>query len=214
MTKYFGSYVGQGLILLSGLGLLLSGQPSAAQITLADPSAPAARALSAWFNQHIPAKFQAHAKVEVQALSDDAMDNYLRTDTDDQIDSKSGSSQNASSDGQDTSGDDSDDIDGVFSDDPPQIFLRVPDPAHPDFATFAHEYGHYVWFDLMTKDDHKRYQAIYDRQKAAHHLVSEYAADSLEEGFAEAFSVDVTDPAALHRQDPLSYQFLSHWSKP
>ena len=202
MTKYFGSYVGQGLILLAGLGLLLSGRPSAAQITLTDPSAPAARALTAWFGQHIPAKFQAHAKVEVQALSDDAMDDYLRTDTDDQSDSKSGSD------------DDNEDIDGVFSDDPPQIFLRVPDPAHPDFATFAHEYGHYVWFDVMTQDDHKRYKAIYDRQKAAHHLVSEYAADSLEEGFAEAFSVDMTNPAALLRQDPLSYQFLSHWSKP
>ena len=208
MTKYFGSDVGHSLILLAGLGLLLSGQPTAAQITLADPSAPAARALTAWFNQHVPAKFQTHAKVEVQALSDAAMDDYLRTDTDDQSDSKTGS------DSQDQEDDDSEDIDGVFSDDPPQIFLRVPDPAHPDFATFAHEYGHYVWFDVMTKDDHKRYQAIYDRQKAAHHLVSEYAADSLEEGFAEAFSADMTNPAALLRQDPLSYQYLSHWTKP
>ncbi len=209
---------GVGVILLGGGALLLLTRPSAAQVTVAGPATPTARALTLWFQQHVPAKFQTRDKVEVQALSDAAMDDYLHTDDDEDTqnsDTQNSDTQNSDTQNSDAQSDaDSDEeVDGVFTDDPPQIFLRISDPSRPDFATFAHEYGHYVWFDLMTKDDHKRYKAIYDRQKSAHRLVSEYAAESLEEGFAEAFSADIVDPASLQHQDPLSYQFLSRWPK-
>ncbi len=192
------SFVSKGSILLCGAGLLLLSRPSSAQIRVTDPATPAAHMLTAWSRLHIPIRFQTHDKVKVQTLSDAAMDDYLRSDSD----SDDSNSEDSASE-----------IDGVFSDDPPQIFLRVPDPAQIDYATFAHEYGHYVWFDLLTDADRKRYKAIYDRQKAAHRLITDYAAESLEEGFAEAFSADIVTPAALLHQDPLSYQFLSRWPK-
>ena len=193
----------KALVLLLGTLILLLPRPSPAQISVSDPAAPAAHTLIAWSRLHIPAKFQARDKVEVLPLSDDAMDDYLHSDPD--SDSDGGSSEdNTEENGE---------IDGVFTDNPPQITLRVPDPAQIDYATFAHEYGHYVWFDLLTDNDRKRYKAIYDRQKAAHRLISTYAGESLEEGFAEAFSADIVTPAALLHQDPLSFQFLSRWPK-
>ena len=197
----------KALVLLLGTLILLLPRPSPAQISVSDPAAPAAHTLIAWSRLHIPAKFQARDKVEVLPLSDDAMDDYLHSDPD--------SDSDGSSDANDESNakDSIEEIDGVFTDNPPQITLRVPNPAQIDYATFAHEYGHYVWFDLLTDNDRKRYKAIYDRQKAAHRLISTYAGESREEGFAEAFSADIVTPAALLHQDPLSYQFLSRWPK-
>ncbi len=198
------SFTSSSFILLVGALLLLLARPSPAQIRVSDPATPAAHTLTAWSRLHIPARFQAHNKVEVQPLSDAAMDDYLHFDSD---------SDSSDANNESNSEDSASEIDGVFTDNPPQIFLRVPDPARIDYATFAHEYGHYVWFDLLTKDDRKRYKAIYERQKAAHRLITDYAAESLEEGFAEAFSADIMTPAALLHQDPLSYQFLSRWPK-
>lgn len=194
----------KSVILLCGAGLLLLFRPASAQISVADPAAPAAHTLTAWSRLHIPVRFQTHDKVEVQPLSDAAMDDYLRSDSE---------SDSNDADHDSSPEDSASEIDGVFTDNPPQIFLRVSDPAQIDYATFAHEYGHYVWFDLLTNDDRKRYKAIYERQKAAHRLITDYAAESLEEGFAEAFSADIVSPAALMHQDPLSYQFLSRWPK-
>lgn len=167
---------------------------------VAGPPSPTAHALTAWFARHVPAKFRPQEPVEVQPLSDLGMDDYLHEgDSDD-------NSQNNSQD-------DDDEIDGVFVNHPPRIVLRVPDSGQLDFDTVAHEYGHYVWFDMLTNGDRKRYKALYDKQKSAHRLITDYAAESVEEGFAEAFAADINFPAALLRQDPLSFQFLSRWPK-
>ena len=107
--------------------------------------------------------------------------------------------------------DDAGGIDGVFENDPPSITLRLPSSGVPDDLVFAHEYGHYVWFDILSDEDRRRYRTLYDRQKAAHSLVTEYAADSVEEGFAEAFSYYVGQPAILARRDALSFAFLAQW---
>lgn len=182
-------------ILLPTAGLLLFGRPAAAQIVVDGPPTSASRALVAWFGRHIPAKFQPRGRFEVKPLSDSAMDDYLFS----------------GDDGPHSQGDD-DEIDGVFVNHPPQIVLRVPERNAVDFYTFAHEYGHYVWFDLLTKDDQKHYRDIYEHQKSLHHLVTSYAGVSLEEGFAEAFAVSLTDPAALGRRDPASARFLTRWT--
>lgn len=106
---------------------------------------------------------------------------------------------------------DDDEIDGVFVNHPPRILLRIPDSGRLDFGTLAHEYGHYVWFDLLSKDDRNRYKSLYDRQKAGHKLITSYAAESVEEGFAEAFAAEVTASSALLRADPRSARFLADW---
>ena len=173
-------------------------------MTVAGSPSPTAHALTAWFAQHIPAKFQARGAFEVRPLPDFDMDEYLHGgDSDD---------NSPNSNAQDSK-DDDDEIDGVFVNNPPRIVLRVPESGKLDFYTFAHEYGHYVWFDLLSKGDRKRYEVLYDKQKAAHKLITDYAAESVEEGFAEAFAASVNAPATLLHQDPLSFRFLAAWPK-
>jgi hypothetical protein len=108
--------------------------------------------------------------------------------------------------------DDNNDIDGVFEDSPPRVTLRMSGSSMPDMFTFAHEYGHYVWFDLLSGSDRKRYQAIYQKQRSQRHLVTEYAGTNVEEGFAEAFSFYVAAPSMLAHRDLESSRFLDAWT--
>lgn len=187
------------LVTLLAAGLLLASCRAGAQIVVTGPPTPAARSLTAWFPRHIPARFQARGRFEVNPLSDAEMSDYLRADDD-------GRDQNAHTD--------DGDIDGVFEADPDRITLRIPPTGRPDFYTFAHEYGHYVWFNLLSGEDKRRYAGVYKRQKTAHHLVTRYAQTDVEEGFAEAFSFYANDPALLGRRDALSSQFLAQWPAP
>ncbi len=184
------------LVPLLAAGLLLAPRGAQAQLIVTGPPTPAAQALASWWDQHIPARYRARGRFEVHPLTDSQMDAYLQE-----------SSGNASAD-QSSHADDGE-IDGVFEDNPPRITLRIPNSDPPDMYTFAHEYGHYVWFTLLSRDDRRRYEAIYKKQKAAHHLVTRYAATDVEEGFAEAFSFYANEAPILQRRDPASYQFLN-----
>ena len=188
------------LVLLLAAGILLGPPRAHAQVVVADTAPPAAaRTLLGWFGKHIPARFQARDRFVVTPLSDRDMDSYLAAqDTGEDDDS---SSSHADDEG----------IDGIFEDDPPRITLRLPAGEAPDVGTFAHEYGHYVWFHQLSKDDRKSYEGIYKRQKDAHKLITPYAETNVEEGFAEAFSAYVNTPSALQKRDPLSFDFLRAW---
>lgn len=179
--------------------LLLPAPKAASQIVVTGPATPTAHALTAWFAHHIPARFAARSRFEVHPLTDSEMEDYLH-------------SEGTDSDQDQSSHADDGEIDGVFEDNPPRITLRVPADSTPDLYTFAHEYGHYVWFNLLSRDDKKRYECLYKKQKAAHHVVTRYAATDLEEGFAEAFSFYANEAPLLQHRDSLSYQFLSQWT--
>ena len=190
------------LIPFLAAGLLLAPAKAQAQLVVTGPAeAPAAVTLTAWFDHHVPARYRGHGPFEVHPLTNPQMEAYLQSgDTD----TAEGQSSHA----------DEGEIDGVFEDDPPRITLRVPGGEEPDTYTFAHEYGHYVWYDLLTPADRDRYAAVYKKQKAAHHLVTRYAQTDAEEGFAEAFSFYVSEPPLLRHRDPASYQFLNTWTAP
>jgi len=187
------------LVPLLAAGLLLPPRGVGAQIVVTGPVTPTARSLTSWFARHIPARFASRERFEVHPLNDGEMEAYLREGDD------SGSDQAQSSHADDG------EIDGVFEDNPARITLRIPLSGQPDRYTFAHEYGHYVWFNLLSRDDKKRYEGLYKKQKALHHLVTRYAQTDVEEGFAEAFSFYANEPPLLLRRDALSYQFLSQW---
>jgi hypothetical protein len=174
--------------------------PSRADIVVRGTNGKKADELNAWCSRHIPQVFHPQTDVVVRELTDGEMDSYLNggTQTGNSNDRASGDSSN-------------DDIDGVFENDPPRITLRQSPGSQPDMFTFAHEYGHFVWFDLMSKADRKRYESIYKRQRSAHHLVTRYAATDVEEGFAEAFSFFVNDAPVLQHRDTASYAFLTGW---
>jgi hypothetical protein len=189
------------LVPLLAAGLLLAPRGAGAQIVVTGPATLTARSLTSWFAHHIPARFEARGRFEVHPLNDGEMEAYLR---DGDADSDQDQSSHAG-DGE---------IDGVFEDNPARITLRIPASGQPDLYTFAHEYGHYIWFNLLSRDDKKRYEGIYKKQKALHHLVTRYAQTDVEEGFAEAFSFYANEPPLLLRRDALSYQFLSQWPAP
>jgi len=176
-------------------------RPAAAQIAASGPTPLSARTLEFWYDHHIPAHFRARSRVSVRLLTDRQMVAYLHTA------SASDNSHTSSH----AAPEDESDIDGIFENDPPQITLRLPSTGEADPLTFAHEYGHYVWFRLLSREDRRRYEGLYDHQRAAHRLVTHYADAGLEEGFAEAFSFYAAAPQVLQRRDPLSCQFLAQW---
>ena len=92
-------------------------------------------------------------------------------------------------------------VDGLFQNKESTITVRGGGSAVDVSATFAHEYGHYVWLKLPSQDQRDQYRKNYDVQRSAHHLVSQYAAVSLEEGFAEAFSYYVVQRPLLAQKD-------------
>ncbi len=183
---------------LLAAGLLLASPPARAQISVSGPPTRQSRALTNWFHHHIPVRFEARDHFEVYPLDDAAMEAYLYVDSGD------------GDGGQDSQGGDGE-IDGIFESNPSRITLRVPATGLPDMFTFAHEYGHYVWFNILSGDDRRRYDRLYDKQKQSHHLISRYAETDAVEGFAEAFSFYVCAPPLLQRRDGQSYQFLSQW---
>lgn len=187
------------LVPLLAAGLLLAPHGAAAQIVVPEAPAPISQSLTTWFDHHIPARFGAKGRFEVHPLNNSQMAAYLQ-DGDPLADQNSHADEG--------------EIDGVFEDDPPRITLRIPETGEPDMYTFAHEYGHYVWFTLLTRGDRKRYEAVYKKQKAAHHLVTHYAQTDVEEGFAEAFSFYANEAPLLLKRDAASYQFLTQWPAP
>lgn len=105
-------------------------------------------------------------------------------------------------------------IDGCYQnagyDDNAPPLITVCDTLRGEQAglVFAHEYGHFVWNELLNDEQRGRYTRLWRNQKRAHHLVTEYARDSDEEGFAEAFAHYARHSSQLTRKDPASAQFL------
>ncbi len=181
--------------LLAALGALAL-CPASAQIVVSSPVPASAQSLSAWYAHHIPLRFRAASRLPVRELSETEMNTYLHGGSDEAAHSE---------------GDDLGDVDGVYESHPDRMALRLPPARGIDMFTFAHEYGHYVWFRLLSDDDRHRYELLYKKRRATGHLVTRYAETSVEEGFAEAFSFYVAEPPILAARDPASFQFLSQW---
>lgn len=182
------------LAALSLAGLFAWAGTAHADLDIAGATAQQQAALGSVFEDRLPARFHTHRLIDVQILSRQAMLDYIHQ----------GEPADQSAD-QDQ-GDDT--IDGIYEDGPPTVTLRTTPDIDDLSFTFAHEYGHYVWQDLMTRAQHTAYAKIYYKERAAHHLVTGYAATELDEGFAESFSFYVMAPPILQKRDPLSFEFL------
>lgn len=90
-----------------------------------------------------------------------------------------------------------------------RITLRQSLSGDAAALVFVHEYGHYVWENLLTAGDRGHYKRIWREQKRARRLITEYAEESDEEGFAEAFAYYIRRPASLRRMDSRSWRFLA-----
>jgi hypothetical protein len=150
--------------------------------------------IHAIYESQLPAEWQTVFPVHVNILTDDSMNAYIRGGSDEHM----------------RDGDTDDAIDGIYEDGPPTITLRgsIDRDALP--FTFAHEYGHFFWQNGLTQADRSRYTALYGQQKRAHHLVTDYAAADVHEGFAEAFSYYVMERQILSYRDERSCEFLDN----
>lgn len=100
-------------------------------------------------------------------------------------------------------------VDGLYQNAIPTITLRASSPTDNVSANFLHEYGHCLWLNALSSSQRVRYVSIYERQRRDRHLVSPYAAVSVEEGFAETFSFYIREHDHLAKCDPLSCCFLA-----
>jgi hypothetical protein len=90
-----------------------------------------------------------------------------------------------------------------------EITLRESLYGENAALVFIHEYGHYVWANLLTEAERARYHRIWREQKRAKSLVTAYAGESDEEGFGEAFAYFIRRPAVLRKADGKSFRFLA-----
>lgn len=104
---------------------------------------------------------------------------------------------------------DADAVDGMYQNAAPTITLRASSPTADVSATFLHEYGHCLWLNALSPSQRTQYVNVYERQRRAHLLVSQYAAVSVEEGFAEAFSFYIRERDHLAKCDAPSCCFLT-----
>lgn len=179
------------LIIALAFALAVFGQTRADLLLRGGQSSQQAQ-LQQVYNSQIPSVLKSSAPLPVTILGDHDMLLYITH----------GQNYQASD------ADDDDTIDGIYEDRPSRITLRGSTDSTDLPYTFAHEYGHYVWQTFMTKADRSRYARIYKHQLKAHHLVTDYAATDLDEGFAEAFSFYIVNKPELNRRDDQSCQFL------
>ena len=188
---------------LLGLSFLVGTVPTQAQMIVAGPITATTLSLQGWYSHQLPPVFQAHDILAVHPLADGPMDAYLKANG---VDPGPDASSHAGQGGEGQ-------VDGIFVNSPPRITLRLSRTGDLDLLTAAHEYGHYVWFNLLSKQDRRDYKNIYERQRRSGHLISDYAGTNLEEGFAEAFSFYVNQPVALTQSDQESFRFLQAWAE-
>ena len=179
-------------LLLTSAALAGGSQRLDADLTIRGGSEYQQRLIRTAFTTRIPLTWRQSANLAVQILADRAMDAYIHSGSDAHV----------------SGGDQEDAIDGIFEDDPPTITLRGTDDASDLPMTFAHELGHYYWQKRLTGAQRSRYVEVYSKQKSSHHLVTDYAATDVHEGFAEAFSYFLLARDVLRRRDPLSCRFL------
>ena len=77
---------------------------------------------------------------------------------------------------------------------------------------FLHEYGHFVWDEKLVKKQREDFKRLWRRQKTVGRLVTKYAGDNVEEGFAEVMAHFLRQPGVLRECDPASYAFIADLS--
>lgn len=177
-------------------GVVPALSPARAEIITSSSTAESSRR-AVWQRvfERVPAALRPRRDVLVREISDQEMDDLVAEDAE----------QAARQD------DDDSIVDGIFLYDDegrPTITLRRSlSPADAPLV-FAHELGHLVWDTHLTAGERGRFTAAYKQSKSAKRLVTDYAGESAEEGWAEAFSFFVLKPDTLRGRDPRAFDIL------
>lgn len=186
----------RGLLSLLSVGILTASLPAQATLLMSG-EVPHAAVWQRVYDDMAP-QWKNNQDLVVQEVSDDAMEKIV-----------------AQAEGNNNRADDNSIVDGCYHDAsekedlPATITLRASLRGEDAELVFAHEYGHFVWDTKITSAQRARYHRLWRDQKRAGHLITRYAANSEEEGFAEAFSYFVRKPAVLHKKDAASWKFFT-----
>lgn len=173
--------------------LYLSAAPAEAQLRFRQDTAHAA--LWRTLYNRLPSSWKAREWIYVREVSDNEMERYV-------VSFQHRSSQdNSVVDGwyQTTDGD------GTSA----RIVLRETLRGEKAALVFLHEYGHYIWNRKMSVAQRRQYHLIWDQQKADASMITPYASESVEEGFAEAFAFFIRKSGLLKRVDSQSHRFIT-----
>lgn len=99
--------------------------------------------------------------------------------------------------------------DRAKGDTPATITIRADLPADEAKFVLSHEFAHMVWDDVLLRSQRADYRDIWSQQRHLRKLVSRYAGESPEEGFAEAVASYIWKNAWLKKRDDLSYDFVA-----
>ncbi len=104
------------------------------------------------------------------------------------------------------------DIDGCYQNsgvkEPIRIFIRETLRGETAELVFLHEYAHFIWDEFVTPDEQELYTKVWREQRRSKRLVTEYAATSVEEGFADSLSYALRKSKYLKQRDPRSARFM------
>ena len=79
-----------------------------------------------------------------------------------------------------------------------------------DFSeAFLHEFGHHLWFTVASPLEISDFKVLYAQATRAQTFVSDYAAVSAEEDFAESFAYYELKPKLLAKRDPAAAQYMT-----
>lgn len=73
---------------------------------------------------------------------------------------------------------------------------------------FAHEYGHFIWDEKLTKAHRASFKRLWQKETRAGRLITKYAGENVEEGFAEVVAYFLRQPDDLYQREPESLLFL------
>ena len=145
----------------------------------------------------IPPEWKPSRKVIVREISSPAMDRLVAL--------TSGADQHA---------EDNSTVDGCYQSAPEGdqapavISLRKGMAADEAAFVFTHEYGHFIWDEILTDADRSEFRQLWRQSKREGRLVTVYAADCDEEGFAEDVAHYLRRSSKLRRKDLPAYEFL------
>ncbi len=181
---------------LFGIAMIGAPSPSRAALSVSEDSPHASLLRRVYFQ--IPYPWRTHDTLVVRELPDREMDRRVTEDF-----------RNPSP----AWDDDDSAVDGFYSErssngSGPSITLRRSLPDDEAVYVFLHEYGHSVWYKQLTRTQRADYTRLWKLAKRYGHLITEYAGDSVEEGFAEVFAHYLRKPRLLQRIDPDSLRFF------
>lgn len=144
----------------------------------------------------LPAFFKTKRTVVIEEVTDEGMEKLLAQEMPGQQDNQDKDSV----------------VDGYYrpgsGEDGAIITLRKSLDGENVGLVFIHEYAHFLWETRLNARQRDDYRTIWKRAKRIDTLVTGYAGESVEEGFADTLAYYVRRPDTLKRKDREGFKYM------